>query len=86
MFKKNEDYNCLANHTHNFVDPDTGANTNNSERLWLDVRNMVRTMGGKVDYEKHFDKAVLKVLKCKNEKSPHRLEVRFKSLLLLDSK
>lgn len=56
-------YDCLesegflhlkVNHTYNFVDPDTGANTNLIERQWRDLRGIVQKMGAKVDYPGHF--------------------------------
>ena len=56
-------YNCLetegylhlrVNHSYNFVDPDTGAHTNNIEREWRDLRSKIQKMGRKVDYEGHF--------------------------------
>jgi len=30
-----------VNHTYNFVDPDTGANTENVERMWREVRGTI---------------------------------------------
>ena len=47
-------YNCLSergyehltvNHSINFVDPDTGASTQNIERVWRDVRRDIPTFG-----------------------------------------
>lgn len=55
-------YNCLqnegflhltVNHTYNFVDPNTGANTNTIERQWRDLRAWMQRMGPKVDYDGH---------------------------------
>jgi len=54
-----EDYNHLTvNHKYNFVDPDTGAHTNNIEREWREVRKCVQTMGTKVFYSSHFDRVM----------------------------
>ena len=46
-YLKNGDYNHLTvNHTYNFADHDTGAHTNNIEKVWRGVRRMVQTMAG----------------------------------------
>lgn len=39
---------------YNFVDPQTGAHTNNIGREWTDLRSKVQKIGRKVDYEGHF--------------------------------
>ena len=47
----NEDYN----RAYNFIDHNRGAHTNNIEREWCDIRNMVQTISRKVGYGKHFN-------------------------------
>lgn len=54
-------YNCLdeegfqhltVNHSYNFVDPDTGAHTQNIERIWREVRSNIPRYGRR---EHHMD-------------------------------
>lgn len=71
-------YDCLnsegfihlnVNHTYNFVDPITGAHTNNIERQWRDVRGIVQKMGRKSNYDGHLSRAMyLKMFKSTNQR------------------
>ena len=46
-----------VNHKENFVDPKTGASTQNIEREWREVRKNVQKYGSKLDYAGHFKRA-----------------------------
>ena len=46
-------HHLVVNHSMNFVDPSTGANTNLIERQWRDLRSILQKMGPKVDFDGH---------------------------------
>ena len=46
-----------VNHKENFVDPKTGASTQNIEREWREVRKNVQKYGSKLNYAGHFNRA-----------------------------
>ena len=52
-----------VNHSRNFVDPDTGAHTQNIERLWRDIRCEVPRFGRKTEhFEGYLAEAQFKVM------------------------
>ena len=60
-----------VNHRKNFVDPNTGANTQKIERKWREVRESTQKMGTKVNYEQHFEKIVFTRRHTSDEEALH---------------